>query len=96
MLRKKLKLSDSVTKQHDQKDDEEEISIQEKVWNLEQILCKDLLKINFKKSDKNIAAVYNPLDYAADIHLKYLKFLKHKPEVLFLGNYFYRFNLFIF
>lgn len=62
-----------------------ELEFWEKIWKLEQDLAGDLDKINFKK-DKNIAAVYNPLDYAADVHKNFMKkFLKKAPTVLFLG-----------
>lgn len=62
-----------------------ELEFWEKIWRLEQELADELMKINFK-SDKNIAAVYNPLDYAADVHKNYMrKYLKKAPAVLFLG-----------
>lgn len=57
----------------------------EKVWRIEQQLCEELNKINFS-SDKNIGAIYNPLDYAEDIHKNFMKmFLKKAPNVIFLG-----------
>lgn len=57
----------------------------EKIWKVEQDLARELLELDFKK-DKNIAAVYNPLDYAAEVHINFMKkFLKKAPEVLFLG-----------
>lgn len=57
----------------------------EKIWMVEQQLSADLMKIDFGK-DKNIGAVYNPLDYAADVHKRFMrKFLKKAPTVLFLG-----------
>lgn len=57
----------------------------EKIWRIEQRLCEELDKINFL-SDKNIGAIYNPLDYAEDIHKNYMKkFLKKAPTVVFLG-----------
>lgn len=57
----------------------------EKIWDLEQRLCKELMEIDFSK-DANIGAVYNPLDYAADIHKNFMrKYLKKAPTVLFLG-----------
>lgn len=62
-----------------------ELQYWEKIWKLEQNLIKDLLQIDFK-SDKNIAAIYNPLDYAADVHKNFMqKYLKKSPTVLFLG-----------
>lgn len=62
-----------------------ELEFWEKIWNLEQQLSSELMKIDFKK-DKNIAAVYNPLEYAADVHKNFMqKYLKKAPIVLFLG-----------
>jgi hypothetical protein len=62
-----------------------ELEFWEKIWKMEQELVAELDKINFKK-DKNIAAIYNPLDYAADVHQNFMKkFLKKTPTVLFLG-----------
>lgn len=62
-----------------------ELQYWEKIWKLEQNLAEDLLKINFN-SDKNIAAIYNPLDYAADVHINFMrKYLTKAPKVLFLG-----------
>lgn len=57
----------------------------EKIWLVEQQLSVELMNIDFKK-DKNIGAIYNPLDYAADVHKNFMrKFLKKAPTVLFLG-----------
>jgi hypothetical protein len=57
----------------------------EKLWKVEQRLCEDLNKINFS-SDKNIGAVYNPLDYAEELHKNYMrKYLKKSPTIVFLG-----------
>lgn len=62
-----------------------ELAFWEKIWEVEQKLTADLIAIDFKK-DKNIAAVYNPLDYAAEVHTNYMrKFLLKAPHVLFLG-----------
>jgi hypothetical protein len=62
-----------------------ELELWEKIWALEERLFADLMAIDYKK-DKNIGAVYNPLDYAADIHKNFMrKFLKKAPTVLFLG-----------
>lgn len=62
-----------------------ELEFWEKIWAMEQKLSAELMKIDFKK-DKNIAAIYNPLEYAADIHKNFmLKFLKRAPSVLILG-----------
>lgn len=57
----------------------------EKIWKVEQNLSAELMKIDFKM-DKNIDVIYNPLDYAAELHQSYMrKFLLKAPEVLFLG-----------
>ncbi|KAG5675761.1 hypothetical protein PVAND_005638 [Polypedilum vanderplanki] len=62
-----------------------EKSFWEKIDAIENELVSELLEIDFLK-DNNVDAVYNPLDYAADIHINYLKkFLKQSPSVLFLG-----------
>lgn len=88
MIRKKLKLNinDSETCSSPQQYSIVfELQYWEKIWKLEQNLVEDLLKINFK-SDKNIAAIYNPLDYAADVHINFMrKYLTKAPKVLFLG-----------
>lgn len=101
MLRKKLKLnsasdeeaSTSVDKTSDVKNIENPVQysivfekmLWEKLWRIEEALCMDLMSLDYKK-DKRIAAVYNPLDYASDLHKNYLrKFLKKSPIILFLG-----------
>lgn len=62
-----------------------EVEFWEKIWKLEQELAAELLKIEFK-NDKNIAAIYNPLDYAADVHTNFMRmYLKKAPSILFLG-----------
>lgn len=62
-----------------------EMEFWEKIWQIEQNLVAELEKIDFKK-DKNIAAVYNPLDYAADVHKNFMRmYLKKAPKILFLG-----------
>lgn len=99
MLRKKLKLEESSQLDVDASNGKEEGSDQaqmvvkfeklfwEKIWENSNNLGKELMEINYKSSDKNIAAIYNPLEYAADLHCNYLrKYLKKSPEVLFLGK----------
>lgn len=62
-----------------------ELEFWQKIWQVEQNLSRDLMKIDYK-TDKNIAAIYNPLVYAEDVHKNYMrKFLKKAPSVLFLG-----------
>lgn len=64
-----------------------ELMFWEKIWKIESDLANELMEIDYKASDKKIVAIYNPLDYAADLHCNYLKkFLKKAPEVLFLGK----------
>lgn len=103
MLRKKLKIDENFTKSTDKsmesEDCENQSSIQpqltikfemiywEKIWKVEQELSAELMKINYNHQNKLIAAIYNPLEYAADLHINFLKkFLKKSPEVLFLGE----------
>jgi hypothetical protein len=75
MLRKKLKLDvrdnrvDPVMNDNQPEADDEEI-LWKKLWQIEQKLSFELSKINF--IDKTINAVYNPLDYAEDVHINYL------------------------
>ena len=62
-----------------------ELELWEKIWKIEEELSAELMKIDFKK-DKNIAAIYNPLEYASDVHKNYMrKYLKKAPEIVFLG-----------
>ncbi|KAG5675759.1 hypothetical protein PVAND_005636 [Polypedilum vanderplanki] len=62
-----------------------ERSFWEKFYEIENELVNELMEIDFLK-DNNIDAIYNPLDYAADIHINYLKkFLKRTPSVLFVS-----------
>lgn len=99
--RKKLEESDAKSAQIDSADDTNShnressapISFQvtfepefwEKLWRIEQQLCDELNRINFA-SDKNISAIYNPLDYAEDIHKNFMrKFLRKSPTIVFLG-----------
>ena len=101
MSKKRVKLSEnSVQEQEDHESNEDqsnldhkspqfqvsfEMQFWEKIWKLEQDLSSDLAKIDFKK-DKNIAAVYNPLEYAVEVHKNFMrKYLKKAPRVLFLG-----------
>jgi hypothetical protein len=58
----------------------------EKIWKIEKELFEELMLIDFKK-DRNISAVYNPLEYAAELHIDFLKkYLKKAPTVVFLGR----------
>lgn len=102
MFRKKLKLSENVKNDSnnscnvdDNADNSSsttanysitfEMEFWEKLWAVEQQLSTELMKIDFK-TDKNIAAIYNPLEYAADVHKNFMKkYLKKIPTVLFLG-----------
>lgn len=98
MPRKKLKVDETNEKAGEASENSEEEENQlapvqiifedmfwEKIWKLESELSEKLMQVNFK-SDKEIAAVYNPLQYASELHINYLKkFLKRAPKVLFLG-----------
>lgn len=62
-----------------------ELEFWEKIWKIEQDLSAALTKIDFK-IDKNISAIYNPLEYASNVHTNYMrKYLKKAPDLLFLG-----------
>lgn len=62
-----------------------ELEFWEKFWKIEQELSAELDRIDFTK-DKNISAIYNPLEYAADVHKNFMrKYLVKAPKVLFLG-----------
>lgn len=56
----------------------------EKVYDVECRMSAELKAISFLAS--NISAVYNPIEYAADLHCKYLnKFLNGPKPVVFIG-----------
>lgn len=55
-----------------------------KVYDIECRLSAELKAISFLSP--NISAVYNPIEYAADLHCAYLKkFLNASKQVLFIG-----------
>lgn len=62
---------------------QESVPLWSRVYQLEQELCQALLQIPLPS---DVAATYNPIEYAAELHLAYMqRFLTgHKP-VLFLG-----------
>lgn len=56
----------------------------QRLYNIECRLSAELKKINFHS--QNIAAVYNPLEYAADLHCDFLqKYLDGPKSVLLIG-----------
>lgn len=56
----------------------------QKLYDIECRLSVELKAINFLSS--NISAVYNPIEYAADLHCAYLKKFCDTPKtVLFIG-----------
>lgn len=56
----------------------------QRLYNIECRLSAELKTINFHS--KNIAAVYNPLEYAANLHCDFLqKYLDGPKSVLFIG-----------
>lgn len=56
----------------------------QKIYDAECRLSDELRAISFLSSD--ISAVYNPIEYAADLHCKYLKkFLNQPKPVVFIG-----------
>lgn len=56
----------------------------QKIYDIECRLSAELKAISFLSS--TISAVYNPIEYAADLHCEYLKkFLNKSKPVLFIG-----------
>lgn len=56
----------------------------QKIYDVECRLSAELKAISFLSS--TISAVYNPIEYAADLHCAYLKkFLNKSKPVLFIG-----------
>lgn len=63
---------------------ETEESFWQKLYSIECRLSEDLNKFNFLTN--SVAAVYNPVEYAADLHCAYLKkFLDGPKSVLLIG-----------
>lgn len=56
----------------------------QKIYDVECRMSAELKAISFLSS--NISAVYNPIEYASDLHCAYLrKFLNTSKPVLFIG-----------
>lgn len=56
----------------------------QRVYNIECRLSAELKELNFLST--KVAAVYNPVEYAAELHCAYLqKFLTDTKSVLFIG-----------
>lgn len=54
------------------------------IFNIEKDLCKDL--VEFIERNSLASVVYNPLDYAQEVHSEYLKrYMNTRKHVLFLG-----------
>lgn len=91
MLRKKLKLEKCTSVEQNQSNETSmEISTKrvspfwKEFYEIECRLNEKLRGINFLKGQ--VAAVYNPVEYAAEIHCAYLeKFLTGPKSVLFIG-----------
>lgn len=94
MLRKKLKLNEQNDQQSENasRDGQEsekfvvefEKLFYEHILKLEHDLVTELLKIDYPKE---ISQIYNPLEYASELHVQFLqKYLKKKPDVLFIGT----------
>lgn len=96
MIRKKLKLAESNQPDEKQSSDtstERSINaspffgqtpIWQQLYDIECRLSQELNAITFKSA--TIAAVYNPVEYASDLHCAYMKrFLTGSKAVLFIG-----------
>lgn len=92
MLRKKLKLDPVEVTTCDAGEQSNENAVRhavhqqfwEKFYNIECRLNVDLRSIDFVKGA--VAAVYNPIEYAAGLHCAYLaRFLTGPKSVLFVG-----------
>lgn len=56
----------------------------EKLYDIERRMSNELNEVSFTSS--TIAAVYNPIEYASELHCAYLKkFLNEPKQVLFIG-----------
>lgn len=56
----------------------------QKIYDVECRLSADLKKMNFLSKD--ILAVYNPLEYASEVHCNYMeKYLDGSKSVIFIG-----------
>jgi hypothetical protein len=76
MLRKKLKMKESPAPVP-------EDQFWQKLFKIECDLYSELLQLNFPAS---ICAIYNPLEYAAEVHCQYMqKFLDGPKDLLFVG-----------
>lgn len=68
----------AITSQHFQ------MAFWRRLYDIECRLSAELRKINFHSKD--VAAVYNPIEYAADLHCDFLqKYLNGPKPVLFVG-----------
>lgn len=64
--------------------DDNQTAFWQKLYGIECRLSAELKKIQFQSS--TISAVYNPIEYASDIHCAYLKRYLNAPKlVLFIG-----------
>lgn len=62
----------------------ESMQVWQKIYDIECRLSAELKAISFLSS--TVSAVYNPIEYAADLHCKYLqKFLNGPKPVVFIG-----------
>lgn len=58
-------------------------SLWQNVFNLE---CQLNQRLRLLRPDANITHIYNPVEYAAELHFEYLKsFLKGEKKLLFIG-----------
>lgn len=96
MIRKKLKLAESNRPDEQESKDTsnnqpiiaspffKRMPIWQQLYDIECRMSQELNTITFKSA--NIAAVYNPIEYASDLHCAYMrKFLTGTKAVLFIG-----------
>lgn len=93
MIRKKLKLAES-KRSNDQSesidaspfftDRKRPAALWQRLYDVECRMSQELGAVTF--NSVNVSAVYNPIEYAADLHCAYMKtFLTEAKAVLFIG-----------
>lgn len=96
MIRKKLKLAESKRAKNESNDshesdnaspffmDRKQPGIWQQLYDIECRMSQELSAISFKTA--NVSAVYNPIEYASDLHCAYMqKFLNEAKAVVFIG-----------
>lgn len=93
MIRKKLKLAEINRKQEQMNPSTntmnasrffDEAPLWQQLYDIECRMTEELSSITFKSA--NVAAVYNPIEYASELHCAYMKkFLDQTKAVVFIG-----------